>query len=233
MSNKLQIKRTTVSGRTPNTTNSANSQYIDTGELAINVLDGRLFSSDGTNLLEFGIGTPVYDEAGNLISNTFVTTRTAALAAVTLDVVPTTDNTYSLGSTTKQWRHLYVSSNTIYIGNTPVSISAGTLLVNNNPVNGTYAEVNANGSTQNTATAVTASVVKVLYGSSGGIRLPVAANGVSVRVRNNAVTINVYPPANQEIVGSSGQNLPVTQSPYTTREYQFFGDYWFVMVLQS
>jgi len=50
--NKLQIKRTTVSGRTPNTTNSGNSQYISTGELALNLADSKLFTSDGTNLID-------------------------------------------------------------------------------------------------------------------------------------------------------------------------------------
>lgn len=52
--NKLQIKRTTVASRTPNTTNSANTSYIDVGELAINVTDGKLFSSNGTVLIEIG-----------------------------------------------------------------------------------------------------------------------------------------------------------------------------------
>lgn len=76
MANKLQIKRTTVAGRLPNTTNVANTTYIDAGELAINVADGKLFSSNGSALIEFGTGTPVYDENGNLITTTFVTQAT-------------------------------------------------------------------------------------------------------------------------------------------------------------
>lgn len=54
MANKFQIKRTTVSGRTPNTTNSGNTAYIDAGELAINLTDGKLFSSNGTSSFEIG-----------------------------------------------------------------------------------------------------------------------------------------------------------------------------------
>jgi len=54
MANKLQIKRTTVTTRTPNTTNSANAGYIDTGELAINLTDGKMFSSNGTAYFEVG-----------------------------------------------------------------------------------------------------------------------------------------------------------------------------------
>lgn len=52
--NKLQIKRTSVSGRLPNTTNSANSSYIDAGELAINLTDKRLYSSNGSVVIEIG-----------------------------------------------------------------------------------------------------------------------------------------------------------------------------------
>lgn len=54
MSSKFQLKRTAVSGRTPNTTSSSNTSFIDTAELALNVADGKLFTSDGTNLIEVG-----------------------------------------------------------------------------------------------------------------------------------------------------------------------------------
>ena len=50
--NKIQIKRTTISGRTPNTTNSANTSYIDAGELAVNLTDRKIFSSNGTDSFE-------------------------------------------------------------------------------------------------------------------------------------------------------------------------------------
>jgi hypothetical protein len=52
MSNKIQIKRTSVTGRTPNTTTSANGSYIDTGELALNITDGKMFSSNGSVFFE-------------------------------------------------------------------------------------------------------------------------------------------------------------------------------------
>ena len=54
MPNTIQIKRTTVSGRTPNTTNSSNTSYINLGELALNIPDKKLFTSDGTSLIELG-----------------------------------------------------------------------------------------------------------------------------------------------------------------------------------
>jgi hypothetical protein len=48
-----------VSGRTPNTTGSyaTNSQYISTGELALNLTDNKLFSSNGVAYFEIGSNT--------------------------------------------------------------------------------------------------------------------------------------------------------------------------------
>lgn len=54
MANKFQIKRTSVSGRTPNTTNVSNTAYIDAGELAVNLTDQKLFTSNGSAHFEVG-----------------------------------------------------------------------------------------------------------------------------------------------------------------------------------
>lgn len=56
MANKFQFKRTTVSGRTANTTNVSNSSFIDKGELAINLADRKVFSSDAANAV-FEVGS--------------------------------------------------------------------------------------------------------------------------------------------------------------------------------
>jgi hypothetical protein len=50
------------------------------------------------------------------------------------NIIPTSNITYSLGNITHQWKDLYVSSNTIYIGGVAVGISNGNLLVNNAPI---------------------------------------------------------------------------------------------------
>ena len=54
--NVFQVKRTSVAGRTPNTTSfyATNSQYIAAGELALNMTDQILYTSDGTNLISVG-----------------------------------------------------------------------------------------------------------------------------------------------------------------------------------
>ena len=52
--NRIQVKRTSVSGRTANVTNSGNSQYIAAGEFALNMPDGILYSSNGSALITVG-----------------------------------------------------------------------------------------------------------------------------------------------------------------------------------
>jgi hypothetical protein len=70
MSNKFQIKRTTVTGRTPNTTSSSNTAFIDVGELALNVTDNKLFSSNGTTSFEVGSNLSSLAVAGGATLNT-------------------------------------------------------------------------------------------------------------------------------------------------------------------
>jgi hypothetical protein len=75
--NKFQIKRTTVSGRTPNTTNSGNTHFIDTGELALNLTDGKMFSSNGSVYFEIGANlenisiasNATFGSSGKIIAN--------------------------------------------------------------------------------------------------------------------------------------------------------------------
>jgi len=66
--NIIQHKRTSTSGRTPNTTNSSNSQYIAAGEFALNMADQILYTSDGTNLIIVGA-----TQSNATVNNHFVT----------------------------------------------------------------------------------------------------------------------------------------------------------------
>jgi hypothetical protein len=49
-------------------------------------------------------------------------------------IIPSANNTYDLGSTSSQWRSLYVSTNTVYIGGTPLNIVEGQLRVGGNAI---------------------------------------------------------------------------------------------------
>lgn len=54
MANRFQIKRTTTTGLLPNVSNSSNTSYIAAGELAINLTDRKLLSSNGSATFEIG-----------------------------------------------------------------------------------------------------------------------------------------------------------------------------------
>ena len=64
------------------------------------------------------------------------------------NIIPTATNTYSLGNATNQWQDLWVSNNTVYFGNVPLTVNgSNNLLVNNEPVvisSNTAAPVTAN-----------------------------------------------------------------------------------------
>jgi hypothetical protein len=66
--NVFQAKRTTVSGRVPNTTASyaTNSQYIAAGEFALNMTDQILFTSNGSAPIYIGSNLINQNITGNL-----------------------------------------------------------------------------------------------------------------------------------------------------------------------
>ncbi len=58
------------------------------------------------------------------------------LTSVSSHIIPSSDLTYDLGSTSSQWRSLYVGTSTIYLGGNAISVVGGNLTVNNNPITG-------------------------------------------------------------------------------------------------
>ena len=74
----------------------------------------------------------------------------AANVNVTGNILPTANTTYSLGSSSLQWKDLYVSGNSIYMGGTALTISNGVLLVGNATVgsSSSYSNVNVAAYTQ-------------------------------------------------------------------------------------
>ena len=65
--NVIQVKRTNVSGRQPNTTGSysTNSQYISAGEFALNMADGILYTSNGSAAIPVGANNINVNVTGN------------------------------------------------------------------------------------------------------------------------------------------------------------------------
>ena len=115
------------------------------------------------------------------ISNTNANTK-SYLAAFDGNIIPSANVTYSLGDSTHQWKDLWVSNNTIYIGNVPIRVDSGRLLVNNTAVADTVSKLTNGASTFQ------------LF-ANGESRSPdtiFAANGVSIINANGAIQGGIY-----------------------------------------
>lgn len=66
---RIQVKRTSTSGRTANVTTSGNSTYIAAGELALNMADGILYSSNGSSLIEIGANNTNIKSTGTITAS--------------------------------------------------------------------------------------------------------------------------------------------------------------------
>ena len=108
---------------------------------------------------------------GNSNVASYLTTYTGNLTAgniVSGNILPSANVTYSLGSSSQQWKDLWLSNNTIYLGGFPLTITAnGTLQVNGSPVSGTgnYGNANVVANVTSTGLVVTGSV-KISFGPS-------------------------------------------------------------------
>lgn len=97
-----------------------------------------------TSLIDLVANAATQAQAIANVTGTYSNTNVAAyLGAFDGNILPSANVTYSLGSEQFQWRDLWVSNNTIYIGNTPIRVDGSTLLVNGAPVSGdTYSNTN-------------------------------------------------------------------------------------------
>jgi len=113
--NKIQIKRTTVSGRTPNTSSSSNTQYIAQGELALNLADKKLFSSDGVNAIEIGSNVTTINVSGNIYSNSlgsnsvFLFNQSGQIGGAETITFNPDSGTITVGNTSSQVKLGYIS----------------------------------------------------------------------------------------------------------------------------
>jgi hypothetical protein len=134
MATKFQIKRSSVSGRTPNTTNAANSSYIAAGELAVNLTDGKLYSSDGTSAFEVGAnltslavtslsaGNTTITGFANVSGNVYIGNSTVFWTAnsTEIDIGTTTINTTAVAA----GANVVANTSAFFVGNSTVNLVA-------------------------------------------------------------------------------------------------------------
>ena len=117
--------------------NSISASYSLNSTTATNLSGGTVNAISITGSL---LGSSSF--ANNAISSSFSSVSinssyalTASnLSPIAQDLIPITGSTYSLGSPTSKWKDLYVSTGSIYIGETVLSTSGSTLFANSSPV---------------------------------------------------------------------------------------------------
>jgi len=211
--NKFQIKRTTVSGRTPNTTNSGNTHFIDTGELALNLTDGKMFSSNGS----------VYFEVGSNLENISITSNATFGSSgkiIANGAFGTDGQVLASNGTTMYWATGGGGSGTVTQVNTGNGLSGGPITTT-----GTLSVVANNGLASNSTgvfvvagTGVTSNATGVHIGQAVGTTDNVIFNDVTINgntsIGNNTsdlvsfiagVNTSLLPAANNNQLGNSTQ----------------------------
>jgi hypothetical protein len=101
---RFVVKRSSVGGKTPNTADPANSSYIAAGELALNMTDKILYTSDGSELITIG----------------------ATQTTIKATTVQLTDN-ITIGDISTS--ELVVNSTAVFAGNSTVNSSVNTVSI--------------------------------------------------------------------------------------------------------
>jgi len=97
----IKLKRTTTASAVP-TTND-----LEDGEIAVNVTDKKVFVRNGGSIIT--------------VANFTADAADIDLGAITQSILPLNNNTIDLGSSSKRWRDLYLSGNTLNIGGATIS----------------------------------------------------------------------------------------------------------------
>ena len=95
MATVIKLKRSTVAARVPTTSDLAD------GEVGINIADKKIYVNNG------GTITLISDVTGR--------------SEVGAHLIPTTNDTFDLGSNTKRWRTAYLAASTLDLGGATIS----------------------------------------------------------------------------------------------------------------
>ena len=215
---KLQFKRTTVSGRLPNTTISANTSYIDAGEFAINLADGKVVSSNGTVTFEVG---------ANLSSLNVASSIAVGVATINSTIYSATaNNANNLGGTSLATLQGEITGNaataytnaTSYADNKAANAYSNAITYSANASNlgnGTVAPARLGSGTANSTT--------VLYGNSVWAVIPVVNAVVTISEQftangtANSFTISGgYTPSQVAVFVNGVKQLPITDVDITS-----------------
>ena len=97
MATVIKLKRSTTASAVPTTSDLAD------GEIAVNISDQKIYIRNGASIVELA------NASG------------ADFSSVGEDILPSTTETYNLGSASKRWNELYLAGSTINLGGSTIS----------------------------------------------------------------------------------------------------------------
>ena len=208
--NIFQVKRTSTSGRTPNTTSSSNSQYINAGEFALNMTDKILYTSDGSNLITVGSNT-----VNQNVTNTISIGNSSVNSSInSTSFSGTSNNSLNLGGVAAA-SYVNTSGNYTLTGNVVLTanLTANTFYASNvvlGPVVSPFSTLNI--STGAGGASVYAAYITSSNASAGNIRVLMDSNiNPLLYFINNGYTGVVVgnSTVNQMLIGKVFQGAPV------------------------
>lgn len=231
MASTIKIKRSSIAGKKPTTSN------ISTGELALNIKDGRLFSANSTHVFEIGanvhslsVGSGSFSIANGAMSfpssdgtngqalitdgsgNISFGDISADFTSVGSNIVPSANNTYDLGTAGLRWRDLFLSGQTINLGGATIS-SDGTGTIQ---ISGAGATLPPNSKVQTQANNVVKTIATVGDGGTAEIEvnlftqssgLSTAANTFFFKVNTERKVFTNFTLNNGETITDTGTTL--------------------------
>ena len=151
MTLKIKLKKFTASSGSPTTSD------LEDGEVGINPVQQKVFVNNSGSIVELASATTDLD-----------------LSSVSQSILPSANNTYDLGSPTKRWKDIYLSSNSINLDGATIS-SDGSGSINIAASGATLPEGSRAG-TNKIAVAVTGSggaeqnaIVVPFFSNAGGL----------------------------------------------------------------
>lgn len=162
--------------------------------------------------------TKVNDNFTELYANPIVD-----LSSIDQDILPDTNITYDLGSSTKRFKDLYLSGSTIYLDDNALSDSNGTLTYNNSPVGANNSQLNISAVSNGVAGTIwDFSASRPSTGTDNWDNITYG-NGKFVAIQNANTSMAAY--------SNDGYNWTESTLPYTATWYDItFGNNKFVAI---
>jgi hypothetical protein len=188
-------------------TGGTNGQYLQTdgsGNLSWTTLTVNTDSISNGNS-----NVAVSSSGGNVgisvAGNANVVTVTGSNVFATANIIPTANLTYSLGNNTNRWNNLYLSGNTIVLGDATIT-TTGNAIVMTNPDGGNFTIAgNTDASTSDLSNGTSNVNIPVANGnvliSSNGVSNVMVVTGTGANITG---TLNVSGNANAAALGVSG-----------------------------